>query len=138
MEGKKRKEMAGYSEDLRVKVVEFLKKGHTIKETAETFGVSMKSVSIWKKMDKEGKRLVFEFVPRSPHRINHEKLLAYVKEHPDAYLREIAAHFSVGLTTIWNALHRLGIRYKKTKKLPRSRSKKAGKIYRIRKKTEQK
>ena len=47
--------MAGYSEDLRVKVVEFLKKGHTIKETAETFGVSMKSVSIWKKMDKEGK-----------------------------------------------------------------------------------
>ena len=137
MEGKKRKEMAGYSEDLRVKVVEFLKKGHTIKETAETFGVSMKSVSIWKKMDKEGKRLVFEFVPRSPHRINHEKLLAYVKEHPDAYLREIAAHFSVGLTTIWNALHRLGIRYKKTKKLPRSRSKKAGKIYRIRKKTEQ-
>ena len=102
--------MAGYSEDLRVKVVEFLKKGHTIKETAETFGVSMKSVSIWKKMDKEGKRLVFEFVPRSPHRINHEKLLAYVKEHPDAYLREIAAHFSVGLTTIWNALHRLGVR----------------------------
>ena len=91
--------MAGYSEDLRVKVVEFLKKGHTIKETAETFGVSMKSVSIWKKMDKEGKRLVFEFVPRSPHRINHEKLLAYVKEHPDAYLREIAAHFAVGLTT---------------------------------------
>ena len=69
MEGKKGKEMAGYSEDLRVKVVEFLKKGHTIKETAETFGVSMKSVSIWKKMDKEGKRLVFEFVPRSPHRI---------------------------------------------------------------------
>ena len=132
---KKRKEMAGYSEDLRVKVVEYLKKGHTIKETAETFGVSMKSVSIWKKMDKEGKRLVFEFVPRSPHRINHEKLLTYVKEHPDAYLREIAAHFSVGLTTIWNALHRLGVKYKKTKNLQRIESRKAEKIYRIRKKT---
>jgi transposase len=105
-------------------------------ETAETFGVSMKSVSIWKKMDKEGKRLVFEFVPRSPHRINHEKLLAYVKEHPDAYLRETADHFSVGLTTIWNALHRLGVKYKKTKNLQRSGSRKAGKIYRIRKKTE--
>ena len=138
MEGKKRKEMAGYSEDLRVKVVEFLKKGHTIKETAETFGVSMKSVSIWKKMDKEGKRLVFEFVPRSPHRINHEKLLAYVKEHPDAYLREIAAHFSVGLTTIWNALHRLGVKYKKTKNLQRSGSREAEKIHRIPKNTGQK
>ncbi len=41
--------MEGYSENLRVKVVEYKKKGHTIKETAETFGVSMKSVSIWKK-----------------------------------------------------------------------------------------
>ncbi len=85
-------------------------------------------------MDKDGKRLVFEHIPRSPHRINHEKLLAYVKEHPDAYLREKAAHFSVGLTTIWNALHRLGVKYKKTQRLPRGGSKKAGKIYRIRKK----
>lgn len=123
--------MAVYSEDLRIRVVEFVKKGHTIRETAEIFGVSMRAISIWKKMDKEGKRLVFEFVPRSPHRINHEKLLAYVREHPDAYLREIAAHFSVGLTTIWNALHRLGVKLKKTKNLPRSGSKKAGKIYRI-------
>jgi len=130
--------MSGYSEDLRVKVVEFLKKGHTIKETAETFGVSMKSISIWKKMDKEGKRLVFKFVPRSPHRINHEKLLAYVKEHPDAYLREIAAHFSVGLTTIWNALHRLGVKYKKKKNLSRSGSERTEKIYRIPKKTRKK
>jgi len=47
--------MSGYSEDLRVKVVECLKKGHTIKETAETFGISMKSISIWKKWIKKGK-----------------------------------------------------------------------------------
>ena len=94
--------MPVYSEDLRVKVVEFIKKGHKHREAAEVFGVCMKSICTWKKMDKEGKRLVFEFVPRSPHRINHEKLLAYVKEHPDAYLREIAAHFSVGLTSFFS------------------------------------
>ena len=130
--------MAVYSEGLRVKVVEFLEKGHTQKEAAEVFGVSAKSVWIWNKMHKEGKRLVFEFVPRSPHRINHEKLLAYVKEHPDAYLREIAAHFSVAITTIWNALHRLGVTYKKTHNLSRSGLEKTGKIYRISKKTVQK
>jgi len=45
--------MAGYSEDLRVRVVEFVKRGYTIKETAETFGVSMKSISIWKEMERE-------------------------------------------------------------------------------------
>ncbi|MBQ7673468.1 MAG: hypothetical protein IJT36_02965 [Alphaproteobacteria bacterium] len=53
--------------------------------------------------------LVFEFVLRKSYQINHEKLLTYVKEHPDAYLREISANFSVDITTIWNALHRLGI-----------------------------
>ena len=130
--------MAVYSEDLRVKVVEFLEKGHTQKGAAEVFGVSAKSVWIWNKMHKEGKRLVFEFVPRSPHRINHEKLLAYVKEHPDAYLREIAAHFSVAITTIWNALHRLCVTYKKTHNLSRSRLEKTGKICRISKKAEKK
>ena len=130
--------MGVYSEDLRVKVVGFLEKGHTQKEAAEVFGVSAKSVWIWNKMHKEGKRLVFEFVPRSPHRINHEKLLTYVKEHPDAYLREIAAHFSVAITTIWNALHRLGVTYKKTHNLPRGRLEKTGKICRISRKTVQK
>ena len=108
--------MAVYSEDLRVKVVEFIKRGHTHQEASKIFGVSMKSISIWKKMDKEGKRLIFEFVPRSPHRVNHEKLLAYIKENPDAYLKEISAHFSVAITTIWNALHRLGVKYKKNAK----------------------
>ena len=44
--------MAVYSEDLRVRVVEFLEKGHTQKEAAEVFGVSAKSVWIWNKMHK--------------------------------------------------------------------------------------
>lgn len=80
--------MAAYSEDLRVKVVEFIKRVTLIKEAAEIFGVCMKSIYIWKKMDKEGKRQIFKFVSRSPHRTDYEKLLAYVKEHPNAYLKE--------------------------------------------------
>ena len=127
--------MTVYSEDLRVKVVEFIKKGHTYKEASEIFGVCMKSIYTWNKMDREGKRLVFEHVPRSPHRINHEQLLDYIKEHTDAYLKEISAHFSVAISTIWHALNRLGIRYKKTQSLPRSRLNKAGRIYRVSKKT---
>ena len=52
---KKEDEMPVYSEDLRVKVVEFVKKGHTHREAAEVFGVCMKSICTWKKLDKEGK-----------------------------------------------------------------------------------
>ena len=44
--------MPVYSEDLRVKVVEFIKKGHTHREAAEVFGVCMKSICTWKKMEK--------------------------------------------------------------------------------------
>ena len=127
--------MVRYSESFRVKVVGFLDKGYTIEQTAELFSVSMKSVWIWKKMKEDGKRLVFEHVPRSPHRINHDELLAYVKEHPDAYLREISAHFSVAISTIWNALKRLGVKYKKKQNLSRVRSEKTGKIFRISKKS---
>ena len=58
--------MVRYSESFRVKVVKFLDKGYTIEQTAELFSVSMKSVWIWKKMKEDGKRLVFEHVPRSP------------------------------------------------------------------------
>ena len=93
MERKEGDKMPVYSEDLRVKVVEHSKKGHTHREAAEVFGVCMKLIYTCKKMDKKGKRRVFKFVPKSLHRIDHEKLLAYVKEHLDAYLREIAAHF---------------------------------------------
>ena len=119
--------MAVYSEDLRVKVVEFLEKGYTQQEAAEVFGVSAKSVWIWNKMHKEGKRLVFEFVPRSPHRVDYEQLAAYVKEHPDAYLREIGAHFSLATSTVWNALKRLGFKYKKKEKFTAKRIPKGGK-----------
>ncbi len=127
--------MAIYNESFRVRVVEFLRQGHTYQEMAEIFGVSVRSICAWSKMEKEGKKLKFEFVPRSPHRVNYEELLAYVKEHPDAYLREISAHFSVAITTIWTALKRLGVKYKKTQNLSRIRSKKTGRIYRISKKS---
>ena len=44
--------MAVYSKDLRVKVVEFIKKGHTYKEAIEIFGVSRKSGIRWIKRAK--------------------------------------------------------------------------------------
>ena len=71
--------MAVYSEDLRVKVVEFLKKGHTIKETAETFGVSMRSVSIWKKMDKEIPSL--ESIVKSQFRIKSRRIFKHTEQN---------------------------------------------------------
>ena len=55
-------------------------------------------------------------VVRSFRKVDPEKLKAYIAEHPDAYLREIAEVFNCCKTTITNALRRLKItRKKKTK-----------------------
>ncbi len=71
--------MRSYSEDLHTRVVEYVKSGHTYRETVEVFGVSPRAICRWRKLDREGKSLKYESVPRSPHRVNYEKLLAYVK-----------------------------------------------------------
>ena len=51
---------------------------------------------------------------KSPYKIDNEQLKAYINEHPDAYLNEIAAHFDVTSPCISIALKRLKITRKKS------------------------
>ncbi|MDR0555516.1 MAG: transposase [Holosporaceae bacterium] len=62
-----------------------------------------------------------EAVPRSPHKINDEALLKYVKSNPDAFLKEIAEHFGCSKSGAHKALKRNGITYKKTPFIPGKR-----------------
>lgn len=47
--------MAVHNESFRVRVVDFLRKGHTYRETAEIFGVSVGSICTWNKIAKKKK-----------------------------------------------------------------------------------
>jgi len=49
---------------------------------------------------------------------NPEKLKAYVKEHPDAYLKEICEVLGCSDTAVMKALRRLEITRKKGETLP--------------------
>jgi transposase len=62
---------------------------------------------------KETGCLKVEAVPRSPHKLHDEELLAYVKANPDAYLREIGEHFKCCAAAVHRAFKRLGVVYKK-------------------------
>ena len=94
--------------------MEYLDEGHTWSATRETFKISMATIDSWRKKYKE----TGEVKDNPPRRrafkkLDPEMLKAYVKEHPDAYLKEIGEVFSCSDTAVRKAFRRLGITRKK-------------------------
>jgi hypothetical protein len=54
------------------------------------------SISKWLKLRDEGKLQPVP-VPRGPHKLFLEPLKAYIDEHPDSTLEEVANHFNCGV-----------------------------------------
>ena len=77
-----------YDIKFNLSVLSHLDNGSTQKETSKLFGVSMSSINKWKRLHKSGVILVAKVRLRKPKRIAPDKLRAYVREHPDAYLQE--------------------------------------------------
>ena len=111
--------MNAYSLDLREKVVAYVQNGHSQRETAKVFNLNKSTVGRWMNLVKENKSLKPVPTPRSPHKLSLEKLESYVKEHPDAFLREIGDNFNCGPDAVARALKKLGFTRKKTKNLQR-------------------
>jgi transposase len=130
--------MNAYSEDLRIRVVDYVEAGHTYKESGAMYGVSDGTVYKWIKLKKETGSLKVEAVPRSPHKLFNEELLEYIKQNPDAYLKEIAEHFQCGISSVHDALKRLGVTYKKTPYICRKKRRETKTVYRFCKDSAQK
>ncbi len=108
------------TEDIRKRTIEYREEGHTLEETRKTFKVSIKTIRTWEKKLKEEGTLAKKPLNRSFKKINPDKLIEYVKEHPDAYLREIAEEFSCSINAISKTLKRLKITRKKSPYATRS------------------
>jgi transposase len=99
--------MNAYSEDLRKKIIEALRRGTTKSEAARTFGVSRSSVKRYAKLVEEGRPLATKL------------LEADVQERPAATLSERreflkkAAGVRVSESTVSRMLRRLGWSRKK-------------------------
>ena len=106
-------EVNAYSLDLRKKVIAYIQKGHTQKETAKVFDINVSTVRRWLRLVEENKSLKPVPTPRRPHKLSLEKLEEYVKEHPDAFLHEIAKALGSKKTTVFYALKKLGYKQKK-------------------------
>jgi transposase len=114
--------MNAYSEDLRKKIVEALRRGMAKSEAARSFGVSRSSVKRYAKLADEGRSLAPKKRPGSKPKMDEtaRRLLdADMEERPSAtlserraFLRRVAG-ISVSESTVSRMLKRLGWSRKK-------------------------
>lgn len=102
-----------YSKDLREKAVKYRLAGNTIKKTCEIFGIGNHALNKWVKQYNETGDLSNKPLNRSFKKIDPQKLMEYIEEHPDAYQKEIAEIFGCTDVAISKAMKRLGITRKK-------------------------
>lgn len=103
-----------YSEDFRKRVMEYLDEGKTWDSAQKVFKISRAAISSWRQKYRETGELKDSPPRRKAFRkLDPEKLKAYVKENPDAYLKEIGEVFGCSDTAVSKAFKRLGITRKK-------------------------
>lgn len=102
-----------YSTDLRKKVIAFLSRGHSQREAQKVFGVGLSAVSRWHRQYQATGSLSNNYPCRRHRKLDMEKLQAYVRQHPDAYLKEIGEVFGCSDVAVFYAFKRLDITRKK-------------------------
>ena len=102
-----------YSKDLRERAVKYYNTGHTLKETSEVFGTSINAISQWVKKYRETGDLSDKPLNRGFKKIDPKKLILFVEENPDAFLREIAQEFECSIEAVRQAMKKLKITRKK-------------------------
>lgn len=96
-----------------MKVIGYILSGHTQREARDTFRISLSAINRWHQLYTQTGKLEDKKPCRSYKKLNPVKLQDYVKEHPDAYLKEIGEAFGCTESSVRKAFRRLGITRKK-------------------------
>ena len=102
-----------YSVDLRRRVIDYLREGHTQEETSLIFKVGTTTIKNWLTLLSETGSLEKRPLNREASIFESEKLNSYIEENPNALLKDIAEHFGGSITGAFYALEREKITYKK-------------------------
>lgn len=102
-----------YSIDLRIRVLEYIEETKDKAKASKLFQVSMSTIYRWIARKAETGNLNPSPKKAYKKKIEDQKLIAYVEQHPDHFLSEIAAHFGTTLQAVFYALKRLKITRKK-------------------------
>jgi putative transposase len=99
-----------YSEDLRKRVVDFVKNGGKKKQAARLFCVSLWCVRDWVNRPSLAPQ---KAGPKSPWKLKPTRLTKEIEATPDAYLDELAETLGVSRSTVGYGLKRLRLTRKK-------------------------
>lgn len=110
-----------YSLDLRSRVVRRVEGGHSVREVAETFGISVASVVRWSQRKRQtGSAAAKPMGSRLPRSLAGQRdwLLARIAQKPDLTLRELVAELQArsikaSYGSVWRLLDDEGISFKK-------------------------
>ncbi len=118
-----------YSEDLRIRVVRRVEAGHSVREVAETFGVSVSSVVKWSQRKRQTGSVAAKPMGRRQARLlaaQRDWMLARLAAKPDVTLRALvnelnarAVRASYG--SVWRLLNDEGVSFKKKPARQRTR-----------------
>jgi transposase len=102
-----------YSQDLRDRVINFIKLGNTQVSTAKVFSLNISTVNKWYlRYIREG-NCNPRARPGAKRKVDLEGLTRHVTLNPDATLKDLAKKFGVSIWGIYYWLKKLGFSYKK-------------------------
>ncbi len=110
-----------YSKDLRFRVIEYVKDGHTLAQTSVVFKVYIGIVIAWRKRYKTTGSVERKVRRPVNKKIIPEKLIDYAEAHPNVYLKEIEEVFGCTPSSVLKRLRKLGITRKKRVLFTKSR-----------------
>ena len=102
-----------YDVKFRQRALEYWEAGHSKRATSAVFKISTSTLQGWKSKLNETGNLETKKRSATWRKIEPEKLMEYLKQHPDAYLKEIAKEFGCSDVAVLKALRRLKISRKK-------------------------
>ena len=102
-----------YDRDLRLRAIKYTEEGHTLAQAAAVFKVNIGTLIGWRKRYRATGDVKMKIRCPVNKKIIPEKLIKYVEEHPDAYLKEIAEVFGCHPSSVLTRLRKLGITRKK-------------------------
>lgn len=102
-----------YSEDLRTRVINYIKSGNSQRGASKLFSISKSAVNRWWNRYKEEGLLSAKPKLGSKSKISAQEIEVYVNANPCKTLKEMGSYFGLGKSTIQKRLQKLDFSYKK-------------------------
>ena len=102
-----------YSQDLRDRVIKYIKLGNSQVSAAKTFSLNLSTVNKWYIRYRREGNCKARARLGAKRKVDLEALTSYVTLNPEATLKELAKKFGVSIWGIYYWLKKLGCSYKK-------------------------